>query len=441
MILSMIALCALAPGCAHRRLQINTVKQAQTVVELEYQQILDNLAMFCLNPAALPSLATLKTGATQVGDTGTLGFLGVTGNKGTFGNSPTIAGTRTIVDQWGLSPVTDDTNLLLLSKAFRSALGDQQLLNVDQANNLAHDLSSQIGTTADMSVDRDTLGSIFSQSVLSGALAQVKDPDRARRSPPPGTPEAEALQREQNAELKTLAQRLAMVDEIINREITSTLDEKILVESHEFPNAGPLKVQLFKDANDIPPEGENLVVVAAVGGGLRFRIFDPKGNIIGSDEEKLKRQAQQIEGLRKKLDGLWPPHELTGREMREIAIAVASIVGLTPYLKLRFVPAEEDATGLAKETVYRINDLQKTLDEISSGWLRCGPEKPKGACYVGHACFCGQECYVWVCRDGLAGLSDFTRAALKLGSAFRDVQVVTAPSGIQFAPALTNTLR
>jgi hypothetical protein len=88
LIWGMITLCALAPGCAYRRLEISTVKQAQTVVELEYQQILNNLAMFCLNPSALPSLTTLKTGATQVGDSGTLGFLGVTGNKGTFWQQP-----------------------------------------------------------------------------------------------------------------------------------------------------------------------------------------------------------------------------------------------------------------------------------------------------------------------------------------------------------------
>ena len=119
--LSAVALSALA-GCTAHRLQINTIRQAQTVTDLEYQQILDNLAMFSLNPAALPSLVTLKTGASQVGDTGSAGFLGTSGlingtvSNGfftTFGSSPTLTGTRTIVDQWGSAPVTDDNNLLL----------------------------------------------------------------------------------------------------------------------------------------------------------------------------------------------------------------------------------------------------------------------------------------------------------------------------------------
>ena len=95
------AICALA-GCTAHRLQINTIRQAQTVTDLEYQQILDNLAMFSLNPAALPSLVTLKTGASQVGDTGSAGFLGTSGlingtvSNGfftTFGSSPTLTGT------------------------------------------------------------------------------------------------------------------------------------------------------------------------------------------------------------------------------------------------------------------------------------------------------------------------------------------------------------
>jgi hypothetical protein len=546
-ILGAIALCALAPGCTYHRLQINTAKQAQTVIDLQYQQVLDNLAMFYLNRAALPSLVTLKTGASQVGDTGTLGFLGVTGNKGTFGNSPTIAGTRTIVDQWSSSPVTDDNNLLLLSKAFQSALGDHQWISEDDANDLAHDLSAQIGTTSDISVDRDTLNSIINPSVLSGVLARLTTPDRVRRNPPPGTPEADDLRKEEDAELRTLGQRLAKVNEAINSGVTSTLDEKILVESYVFPDGDRLAVRLMPVVNandDIPEQGKdlvNLVIVAKVGQALHFgydlrlmswgdgsgvptsgtnlvivgtdhngllhiRIFDATGKnvmdtdetklpatqagailtfkqrlpglspplvltdaekaqlireatsiagqtlhfrifdgdgvkVVDKDEGELREQAQQVEDLKKQLEILWPPHELTRSDKDRIIIKVGSIFGATTRLRRHFVPAEESATGLAKETIYRINDVQKTIDEIHPGWLRWGPEKPKDACYAGHACFCGQECYVWVCPDGLEELSKFTRAVLKIGTTFKDVQVVTAPSGIQFAPALTNTPR
>ncbi len=42
---------------------------------------------------------------------------------------------------------------------------------------------------------------------------------------------------------------------------------------------------------------------------------------------------------------------------------------------------------------------------------------------------------------GLDGLSNLTRAVLKFGSTFKDVQVITAPTRIQFSPALSNTPR
>jgi hypothetical protein len=179
----LIVLGAFAFGCTAHRLQISTVGQARTVGDLQYQQILDNLAMFYLNPAALPSLVTLKTGASQVGDTGSVGLLGVSGlatgsngsgNWGTFGASPTITGTRTIVDQWGSTPITDDNNLLLVRKAFRCALGYKDLIEENDANDLAHDLSAQIGTTADISVDRDTLGRIYSQDLIADNIKNFK---------------------------------------------------------------------------------------------------------------------------------------------------------------------------------------------------------------------------------------------------------------------------
>jgi len=449
-----IALCGLAPGCANRQLQFSTARQARTVVDLQYQQVLDNLAMFCLNPSALPSLVSLKTGATQVGDTGSIGFLGVAGLatgamkafNTTFGSSPTITGTRTIVDQWGSSPVTDDNNLLLLSKAFRCALGYRDLIDEDEANDLAHDLNPQIGTTADMSVDRDTLGTVFSQNVVSSALARFMPPDPARRNPPPGTSEYEALHSARGRELQMLADRLAGVNEIIDSSITDTLDHEILAKSFAFRYSRKLDVALVKESKEIPPEGEDKVWVAAVNGGFRFCIFDSDGKrydfqLTPSLLSPTDSTLGKIEDLRKRWNDLWPPHELDAGEKREIIKRVVEITGLKTSLKERFEPVKDSSTGLAKETIYRLNDLQKTLDEIPSGWLCCGPKKPKDACYVGRARFCGKECYVWVCPDGLDGLSKFTRAVLKLGSTFKDVQVVTAPAGIQFAPALTNTPR
>ena len=45
-----IVVCFGLIGCASRQLQISTARQASTVADLQYQQVLDNLAMYSTNP-------------------------------------------------------------------------------------------------------------------------------------------------------------------------------------------------------------------------------------------------------------------------------------------------------------------------------------------------------------------------------------------------------
>ncbi len=106
-----------------------------------------------------------------------------------------------------------------------------------------------------------------------------------------------------------------------------------------------------KDVSGIPTEGKNLIIVAAVDHVLHFRIFDGDGKmVVDTDEKRLTEQVQQIEDLRKQLESLWPPHELTGSEKGRVITAVTSIVGHTP-------PSEANAkTG---------NPKIRSADELS----------------------------------------------------------------------------
>jgi hypothetical protein len=333
--------------------------------------------------------------------------------------------------------LTDDNNLMLVRKAFRSALGYHDLLEEGEANDLAHDLSTQIGTTADMSVDRETLGSVFGQNQISSAVTRFMPPDPGRRNPPPGTPEAKAFHKARSSELISLADRLADANEILNESITDTLDHVILAKSRAFEYDSRLNVELVEDEGQIPSRREERVdkiYLFKKDGARSIVIFDHKGD----RPDCRPFDPQPLENI---IDGRTSTDELSPGEQREIVMEVAKLTGIDASLKRRFEPVKRSSTGLAKETIYRINDTQKTLDEIHSGWFRFGPRKPKDACYVGHAKFCGQEYYVWVCNDGLEDLEEFTRKVLKLGTTLKDVQVVTAPSGIQFSPALTNTSR
>jgi WD40 repeat protein len=59
---------------------------------------------------------------------------------------------------------------------------------------------------------------------------------------------------------------------------------------------------------------------------LHFRVFDGAGKVIEDiGEGMLTEPAEKIEGLRKRLEGLWPPHELTNGEKGRVISAVASI--------------------------------------------------------------------------------------------------------------------
>ena len=111
-----------------------------------------------------------------------------------------------------------------------------------------------------------------------------------------------------------------------------------------------------------------------------------------------------------------------------------------PDKPLYFIPVQDYATGLTKEVLRQVNDVQDTLVKIPAGWFGVGGKQdvPKDACFVGHYRGCRGDCYVWVCPAGRPGLAEFTLNVLKLSTAVKETQVFTVPSGIQFSPLLTN---
>jgi hypothetical protein len=58
-------------GCLHRQLEFTAHRTLSRLPELQYQQVVDNLAAVAANPAHLPYLAVVGQGAIQVTDNGT----------------------------------------------------------------------------------------------------------------------------------------------------------------------------------------------------------------------------------------------------------------------------------------------------------------------------------------------------------------------------------
>jgi hypothetical protein len=82
------------------------------------------------------------------------------------------------------------------------------------------------------------------------------------------------------------------------------------------------------NAGEIPTDGKNLLILADVDGLLHFRFYERHGNLDeDTDETKLTDQTRQIEDLRKRLERVRPPHDLSKKEKRRLVAAAAAIAG------------------------------------------------------------------------------------------------------------------
>ena len=135
-------LLALAAGCVSTRLRDRIVNQSETLTDLQYKQVLGNLARLHEDPYAIPSHSNVHDGTAQVQQNAGANITLFRSNM----LPPTLTGSRTIVEQWSVRPVIDDTALKVLRLAYQRALGMQVSLATEDgfANDLAHELKKQI---------------------------------------------------------------------------------------------------------------------------------------------------------------------------------------------------------------------------------------------------------------------------------------------------------
>ena len=115
-----VALLWLLTGCTHEQLATSTARTASTVMDIQYQMVMDNLARMQRNSAALPAQIRIKQGTVQVSDE--VGFyqLEVSGSaSGTFGGP---RAERTVSEQWGADAITDPLALQQLQDVYRAAM-------------------------------------------------------------------------------------------------------------------------------------------------------------------------------------------------------------------------------------------------------------------------------------------------------------------------------
>jgi hypothetical protein len=471
-------------GCTSDRLRTTTIRQATTLTDLQYQQILNNLAMFSQNPAALPWHVNIRDGSAQVADLGALTIGGELTH--TSKATPSLLGSRTVVEQWGMVPVTDDTELRLLRVAYRRALGYPDGLednDYELANDLAHEFKKQ---TADFNEFQDQLGRTFDDGKERHRNEQFQSLANTASSRGWRNPLAFLL----FGNTSGLHQKIA--DVLFPYQYTLSLynDDKPM----PLPGSRVRVLPSLTYVNEIPDREQNIVLVAAVQDTLHFRIFDPKGKmIVNTNETELceKKQtrstdinedepcekARQIAELKHLLAELnWDVSQRPDKD--RVIAAVTSCVSSTKtgdyYRHLlsalsvindniivsgeKLTDGEPGPNGAKKLDNYdvdqsltneydkpvglvtpfaaeirrQVKDVAKDVDEIPSGWFHVGRKRdvPKDACYVGQY----RDCYVWVERDGLEELTQFTIKILNFSSLVRDPTILTTP-GPRFTPA------
>jgi hypothetical protein len=154
-------------GCTSVRLGQRTIHQASTLPELEYQQVLNNLALFATNPAALPWHVNLREGTTQITDSASAGAAVDLGPPSS--TLPQLFGSRTVVVQWGMSPVSDPTELRLLRIAYRRAHGSAEMPDAEFLAELAHELKNQFPSNADQRDESELFYEYQSRSIRTYA--------------------------------------------------------------------------------------------------------------------------------------------------------------------------------------------------------------------------------------------------------------------------------
>lgn len=113
-----------ASGCTYMPLRRNTIQQAQSVADLQQQQVMNNLAMFMYDPNALPFFSVPGASLATVTDTttGSGGLNWIT--RGFSGASLGAMATRAQLETYNMLPVTSPTSLSMMRCAYQQVVAN-----------------------------------------------------------------------------------------------------------------------------------------------------------------------------------------------------------------------------------------------------------------------------------------------------------------------------
>jgi hypothetical protein len=439
----------LLPGCTHLKLERSTLKQASTLSDLQYQQVLDNLAVFSCNSEALAWHVKLKSGTVQITDLVGSSVSGVFWS-GQDANSvlPGVNSQRTVLGQWDVEPAVDSDELEILQLAYKKAvLPDDKETDVEIRFQMW-----QLILTYNFAPGASTLLSIMKDAV--DARFQTLASDLTKTGADPG------LRGEVNSLLDDAKDALA---QLLDLQLTFNLpkydgDKELLKFTDRLsmppsPNRPPLLGASNFEENyaanfdslvarylhDLELAGQKLATSKAVG-------VTSIGNQIYHmhDEKRLRRCVQDLNPVRRRAISRAKGEKPSADEPPFPGqYEFLELLESRKYLIAPVKGLDRRNVGLVDQAQTKVESLKEFIDEDSpfrAQWFYSGSRKdvPQDACYVGRYSGCGRDCYVWIMPEGLKTLREFTillqsLAPLEKQDVFMNSGVGT---GAAFSPGL-----
>ncbi len=109
-------------GCVHQYLQANVIAQTSTLRDMQYQQVMNNLAMFVEDPYTIPSQVKFVNGQAQVSDTASVNYEANWPPHKPPTQDLKLPYQRQLTEFWQLSPVMDPGEIRALRKLYQWAV-------------------------------------------------------------------------------------------------------------------------------------------------------------------------------------------------------------------------------------------------------------------------------------------------------------------------------
>ena len=121
--LASIAVLGLLSGCMSQQLRFTALRTVNAIPDLQYQQVIDNLAKIASNPGFLPYLAVAGQGSVQVTDNGNSALSLNLSNSVLVGTGTVgIGASRNVTGTWTMGTVTSPEKIRSMQAVYLRAL-------------------------------------------------------------------------------------------------------------------------------------------------------------------------------------------------------------------------------------------------------------------------------------------------------------------------------